>query len=50
MEWLTGTYGVTIPRTAHEIVGEPRDAGFEGPCEDPFWLWLHAQWEKRDGP
>ncbi len=42
VDWLITTYGVTVPATASEIIGEPPpfDAT-EWP--DPFWRWVQAR-------
>lgn len=46
--WLIERYGVTIPATASEILGEIPDVWAET-SDDPFWRWVHkhqAEWDK----
>lgn len=45
-EWLVGTFGVTIPETALEIVREP--AGMDDPeTNDPFLRWVKRLQDER---
>jgi len=46
--WLIERYGVTIPPTAVEILGDLPDAWTET-SDDPFWLWVHKTQDERDG-
>ncbi|MCC0807739.1 hypothetical protein FPV16_16145 [Methylobacterium sp. W2] len=46
--WLTTTYGVTIPRTVSEIVPTPPGSVAET-SDDPFWRWVRRLQEARDG-
>ena len=42
IDWLVSTYGVTIPETASEIIGEPpADDAVDYP--DSFWRWACAR-------
>lgn len=42
VDWLVSTYGVSIPATASEIIGDP--PGFDTvDHSDPFWRWAHAR-------
>ena len=47
-EWLTSTYGVTIPETISQIVPAPPDS-FATTSDDPFWQWVRRRQEQRDG-
>ncbi|KQP50607.1 hypothetical protein [Methylobacterium sp. Leaf106] len=47
-DWLTTTYGVTIPRTVSEIVPAPPDS-FAKASDDPFWQWVRRLQDIRDG-
>lgn len=46
-DWLTTTYGVTIPRTVSEIVPAPPDS-FARASDDPFWQWVRRLQDERD--
>lgn len=46
--WLVERYGVTIPATASEIFGEIPDVCADA-SDDPFWRWVRAAQEERDG-
>ena len=43
--WLTGRYGVTIPRTASEVINDVPDV-LAKTSDDPFWNWVrrHQGW------
>lgn len=44
--WVTGTFAVTIPQTASELITNPADMGQTEPSDDPFWRWVRANvWE-----
>ncbi|MGU3538011.1 hypothetical protein [Methylobacterium sp. A54F] len=45
--WLTGHFGVSVPATAAEILGEVPDALAET-SDDPFWRWVRAKQDLRD--
>lgn len=45
--WLIERYGVTIPETASEILGNIPNTLDEA-SDDPFWRWVHKTQEKRD--
>ena len=38
--WLTERYGVSIPETAREIVGDIPAGTIDETSDDPFWLWV----------
>ncbi len=42
VDWLTSTYGVTIPATASEIIGTPPPVFGPTDRPDPFWRWTRA--------
>ncbi|GJE19008.1 hypothetical protein [Methylobacterium marchantiae] len=46
-EWLTTTYGVTIPAKVSQIVPAPPDS-FAAQSDDPFWRWVRRCQEERD--
>lgn len=39
--WLTGRYGVSIPETAREIVGDIPEESLDETSDDPFWRWVY---------
>ncbi|MEH3147203.1 MAG: hypothetical protein PGN34_18035 [Methylobacterium frigidaeris] len=46
--WIEREFGVTIPRTASEIVPRPLSMDDDGDGGDPFVIWLRAVQEARD--
>ncbi len=48
-EWLTGTFGVSIPATALEIVREPVKMG-DRDTSDPFCRWVNRLQDERWPP
>ena len=42
VDWLTATYGVTVPATASEILGQPPTFKTRDHL-DPFWRWARAR-------
>lgn len=45
--WLVERYGVTIPETASDLLGEIPDA-FAEASDDPFWRWVRKAQNQRD--
>jgi hypothetical protein len=45
--WVENTFGVTIPRTASEIVRCPASMD-DDESPDPFWRWMHEYWRRSE--